>query len=69
MSSAFSISRTSGSSRDPKYSISVPEMQEAAEYQVHTPFAVRRNAFRDLFGCADQLRAEPVVVLHQVFKR
>src|SRR3982074_1567264 len=30
------------------------EVQEAAEDQVHAPFAVRRNAFRNLLGRADE---------------
>src|SRR6185312_11068301 len=44
-------------------------VQEATEDRVDTAFAVRRNAFRDLLGCSDQLRTEPVVVLHQVLER
>jgi hypothetical protein len=44
-------------------------VQKASVDQVEVAFAVRGNAFRDLLGRADQLRAGTVVVLHQVIER
>src|SRR3954453_14705866 len=44
------------------------EVQEPSQDQVDAAFAIRRNAFRDLLRCADQLRAEAVVVLNQVLE-
>jgi hypothetical protein len=45
------------------------EVQEAAENKSDAAFALCRNAFRDLFACADRLRAGAVVVLNQVLER